>query len=321
MRAAISQAEVGDDVLGDDPTILRLETMAAEMLGKEAAIFAASGTQSNLMALMSHCQRGDEYIVGQQAHTYRWEGGGAAVLGSIQPQPLDFEPDGSIDLDKAKAAIKSLDDHHPRTRLFCLENTQGGKVLPMAYLEKAKVFADLNGLATHLDGARVFNAVVALDLPVAAIAGPFDSVSVCLSKGLGAPIGSVLCGSRDLIRKAHRWRKVLGGGMRQAGIIAAAGIYALENNISRLADDHANAEALAVGLGELDEIDLPAPPCHTNMMFAALNKRDGEQLKDFLATRGITILASDAATRLVTHMDVTEDDIKTVVEAFKDHYS
>ncbi|MCW5622370.1 MAG: low-specificity L-threonine aldolase, partial [Burkholderiales bacterium] len=245
MRAAMAAAEVGDDVYGEDPTVNRLEVLAAGLLGKEAALFVPTGTQSNLLGVMAHCERGDEYLVGQQAHTYKYEGGGAAVLGSIQPQPLEFEPDGSLDLERAAAAIKPDDSHFARTRLLCLENTQGGKVLALDYLERAHAFARAHGLGLHLDGARLFNAAVEQGVPVGEIARWFDTVSVCLSKGLGAPVGSVLCGSAGHIAKARRWRKVLGGGMRQAGVLAAAGIYALENHIERLAEDHANARRLA----------------------------------------------------------------------------
>src|SRR2546422_8682064 len=256
MRAAMAAAEVGDDVYGEDPTVNRLEALAAEMLDKEAAVFVCSGTQSNLLALMSHCQRGDEYIVGQQAHTYKFEGGGAAVLGSIQPQPLDYEPDGSLDLAGVEAAIKPDDPHFAKTRLLCLENTQAGKVLTLDYLARAGQCAGAKRLRLHLDGARIFNASVDLGVAVTEISRHFDSVSVCLSKGLGAPVASILCGSRGLIAKARRWRKVLGGGMRQAGVLAAAGIYAFEHNVERLAEDHENASALAEGLAPIDEVSI-----------------------------------------------------------------
>ena len=254
MRKAMAEAEVGDDVYGDDPTVNRLELLAAELLGKEDAILAASGTQSNLMAVLSHCERGEEYIVGQQAHTYRFEAGGAAVLGSIQPQPLDFEPDGSIELTRVAQAVKPDDFHFARTRLFCLENTQGGKVLPLDYLEAAEVLARKFSLGLHLDGARLFNAAVKLNVPPTTIARHFDTISICLSKGLGAPVGSLLCGSRELIKKSRRWRKMLGGGMRQAGILAAAGIMALEDHVERLQEDHENASFLAEKLSDVDEL-------------------------------------------------------------------
>src|SRR5450631_3229929 len=248
MRAAMAAAEVGDDVFGDDPTVNRLQAVAAERFGFEGALFFPTGTQSNLSALMSHCGRGDEYLVGQEAHTYKYEQGGAAVLGSIQPQPLENEPDGGISIQRIANAIKPQDIHFARTRLLALENTIGGRVLPLAYQRQVTEFAHTQGLATHLDGARLFNAIVKLGIAEAAAVAGFDSVSVCLSKGLGAPAGSVLLGSRDLITQARRWRKVLGGGMRQAGVLAAAGLYALEHHVRLLAQDHANAEYLAEGL-------------------------------------------------------------------------
>ena len=238
MRKVMAEAPVGDDVYGEDPTVNRLQDTAAEMLGTEAALYAPSGTQTNLLALLAHCERGDEYIVGQTAHTYKYEGGGAAVLGSIQPQPLPFQEDGTIDLSEAGHAVKPVDFHFARTRLFCLENTQAGKPLPMDYMEQAEAFAQSRGLKIHLDGARIFNAAVRLGVDVRKISRIFDTVSVCLSKGLGAPMGSLLCGSSKTIEKARRWRKVLGGGMRQAGIPAAAGLYALDRKSTRLNSSH-----------------------------------------------------------------------------------
>jgi len=320
MRAAMAAAEVGDDVYGEDPTVNRLETMAAERLGKDAAIFAASGTQTNLLALLGHCQRGDEYVVGQQAHTYKFEGGGAAVLGSIQPQPLDFEPDGSLDLAKVEAAIKPDDPHFASTRLLCLENTQAGKVLSLAYLERAARFARDKRLALHLDGARIFNAAVALGVEAAAIAGHFDSVSVCLSKGLGAPVGSVLCGSRELILRARRWRKMLGGGMRQAGVLAAAGIYALEHNVDRLAEDHDNARRLAEGLRRIDEIEVSRGGADTNMVHATVEPGRVTRLHDHLQRRGMRV-RPQAAMRLVTHLDVDRSDIDRFVRAVEEFFA
>jgi threonine aldolase len=317
MRQAMTDAELGDDVYGEDPTVNRLEALAAKMLGTEAALFAPSGTQSNLLALLSHCERGDEYIVGQHAHTYRYEGGGAAVLGSIQPQPLEFEPDGSLDLAKVAQFIKPDDSHYARTRLLCLENTQGGKALSLDYLATAHDFAQSHGLSTHLDGARIFNAVVACGVRTAEVAGHFDSISVCLSKGLGAPIGSVLCGSRSLIRRAHRWRKMLGGGMRQAGCIAAAGIYALTHNVDRLAEDHANAALLSAGLAEFATLTVSA--AQTNMVFVDL-PGSADDLTAFLKDRDI-LIQGQGKIRLVTHLDVSRDDIATVVAAFHAYFS
>jgi threonine aldolase len=314
MRAAMAAAEVGDDVYGEDPTVNRLEAYAAELLGKEAALFVPTGTQSNLLGVMSHCERGDEYIVGQQAHTYKYEGGGAAVLGSIQPQPLEMEPDGSLDLDRVAAAIKPEDSHFAVTRLLCLENTQGGKVLPLEYLGRAHRFARERRLGLHLDGARVFNAAVKQRVPVREIAQHFDTVSVCLSKGLGAPVGSVLCGSRQHIAKARRWRKVLGGGMRQAGVLAAAALYALEHHVDRLAQDHDHARALAEGLSRLPEVQVDPAAVQTNMVFISLSPERAEALRGFLRTRNI-LLPGGSHIRLVTHLDVTADDVAAVLQA------
>jgi threonine aldolase len=320
MRKAMAEAAVGDDVYGEDPTVNRLENMAAEMLGKEAAVLAASGTQSNLMAVLSHCERGDEYIVGQQAHTYRYEGGGAAVFGSIQPQPIEFEPDGTLDLDKVVRAIKPDDFHFPRTRLLCLENTQAGKVLPLTYLERAGAVAGENGLGRHLDGARLFNASVKLNVPPGEISRHFDTVSICLSKGLGAPVGSLLCGSVDLVKKARRWRKVLGGGMRQVGVLAAAGIVALNDHIERLAEDHENAVILAEGLTGIEEITIDKTTVQTNMVFVSLKQGNSEALKAFLAEKGV-LISSGNPIRLVTHLDVTTDDVHTAVDVFRIYFS
>jgi len=315
MLEAMMTAKVGDDVYGEDPTINELETLAAEMLGKQDAIFCTSGTQSNLLALLTHCERGDEYIVGQLAHTYKYEGGGAAVLGSIQPQPLDFEPDGTLNLEKVSQFIKPDDFHFANTKLLCLENTHAGKVLPPAYLEKAGQFAVENKLMLHLDGARIFNAAVKLKIDVKEITKIFNTVSCCLSKGLGAPVGSVLCGPGDQIKKARRWRKVLGGGMRQAGILAAAGIFALSNNIDRLEKDHDNALTLAKGLSEIDNIQIDFQMVQTNIIFADISA-DMNKLYSFLKQRGIIIDKSNHL-RLVTHLDISKKDIDDTIEAFR----
>lgn len=266
MLAAMIGAEVGDDVWGDDPTVLRLQAVVAERAGKEASLFFPSGTQSNLAALMAHCERGDEYLVGQLAHTYKYEGGGAAVLGSIQPQPIENAPDGTLPLEKIVAAIKPVDNHFARTRLLALENTINGRVLPEDYVQEAVALAHSRDLSAHLDGARVCNAAVASGRTIADLCAPFDTVSICFSKGLGAPVGSVLIGSRALIERAQRWRKVLGGGMRQSGILAAACLYALEHNVERLADDHANATRLAAGLAGIAPVKVLSQA--TNMVFA-----------------------------------------------------
>ncbi len=318
MRKVIAEAEVGDDVYGEDPCVNSLEAMAADMMGMEKAVFATSGTQANLLALLSHCARGDEYIVGQQAHTYKYEGGGAAVLGSIQPQPLDFEKDGSLDLEKVAKAVKADDVHFAITRLLCLENTQAGKVLSMDYLKQANLFSREKGLKLHLDGARIFNAAVKLNIPAKDIANYFDSVSFCISKGLGAPVGSLLCGSHELITRARRWRKMLGGGMRQAGIIAAAGIFALENNIERLAVDHENAAFLAKGLSDIKELMVSPDSGETNMVFITTEKNDNE-LKKFMEAQGV-LISKGQVIRLVTNLNVTKNDIEHVISAFKAFY-
>ncbi|MBC8637353.1 low-specificity L-threonine aldolase [Caballeronia sp. EK] len=318
MLAAMSAAEVGDDVWGDDPTVIRLQAALAERTGKEAGLFFPSGTQSNLAALMAHCARGDEYIVGQSAHTYKYEGGGAAVLGSIQPQPIENAPDGSLPLDKIAAAIKPIDNHFARTRLLALENTIGGKVLPADYVAKATQLARDRGLSTHLDGARVFNAAVASDKPVRDLCAPFDSVSVCFSKGLGAPVGSVLVGSKALIDVASRWRKVLGGGMRQSGLLAAACLYALDHHVDALAQDHDNAAYLAAGLAQTDGIEVQSHA--TNMVFAQIPEAHCAPLEAFLKERGI-LMQMLYASRFVTHRDVSRADIDTVIRAVKDYFA
>lgn len=320
MRTVMAKADVGDDVYREDPTVNRLESLAAEMLAKEDAIFAPSGTQTNLLALLTHCERGDEYIVGQYAHTYRYEGGGAAVLGSIQPQPLDFEEDGTLDLSKVSQLIKPDDIHFARTRLLCLENTQAGMALPLAYLRAAAAFCRDHQIKAHLDGARIFNAAAKGNVSVADIACHFESVSVCLSKGLGAPAGSLLCAGKDQIRRARRWRKVLGGGMRQAGILAAGGIYALENNVDRLAEDHANAALLAAGLGRIEELTVHSTGTQTNMVFIQAGNVGEEELPSFLAQRAIMVLGGKTI-RLVTHMDVSEPDIRLVIASFEEFFS
>jgi threonine aldolase len=314
MRAAMAAAEVGDDVYGDDPTVNRLQDILAERFGFPSALFFPTGTQSNLAALMAHCGRGDEFLVGQEAHTYKYEQGGAAVLGSIQPQPLENEPDGSIAIERIAHAIKADDVHFARTRLLALENTMGGRVLPAAYLRAATDFVHARGLATHLDGARLFNAIVKLKIDERCAAAGFDSVSVCLSKGLGAPAGSVLLGSSDVIAAARRWRKALGGGMRQAGVLAAAGLYALEHHVQRLEEDHDNAERLAAGLRAIGlEVERP----QTNMVFVDVPDIHVGPLSRYLAGRGI-LATIEPCTRLVTHLDVARGQIPTVLAAFRE---
>jgi threonine aldolase len=314
MRDAMARAEVGDDVYGDDPTMNRLLSRVAELFECEAAIFLPSGTQSNLVALMSHCQRGDEVLVGLEAHTYRYEAGGAAVLGSIQQQPIANQPDGSLALEDIEAAIKPDDPHFAQARLLTLENTIGGKVLSRTYLESALALAKRRGLATHLDGARIFNAAVKLGMPVGALCRGFDSASVCLSKGLGTPAGSVLVGSRELINRAVRNRKMLGGAMRQAGILAAAGLYALDHNIERLAQDHAHAERLAAGLASVGWVKVR--PVQTNMVFVDIPAERVALLSAYLSERHI-IASLGAHSRFVTHLDVDRAGIDRVIEAFR----
>ena len=317
MRKVMYDAEVGDDVYGEDVTVNRLEETMAERFGMEAGLFVTSGTQGNLLALMAHCDRGDEYIVGQVAHNYKYEGGGAAVLGSIQPQPLEFAEDGTIDLDMARAAIKPDDDHFANTRLFCLENTQAGRALSMEYLDEAEQFAGSAGLGFHLDGARVFNAAEFHGVEVDVITGRFDSVSCCFSKGLGAPVGSILCGDHDTIRKARRWRKLLGGGLRQAGVIASAALYAVDNHVERLQEDHENAKWIAENLAEIDGVEVIFHRMQTNMVFVLV--RDGlvYELAGFLAERGIAVTPNEPM-RLVTHLDVDRTAAEHLINGIKD---
>jgi threonine aldolase len=326
MRAAMAQAEVGDDVFADDPTVNALQDHVAALLGFEAALFVPTGTQSNLCALMAHCARGEEYLVGQMAHTYRWEGGGAAVLGSIQPQPLPQQPDGSILLADIEANIKPDDAHFAITRLLALENTWGGQVLPLDYIEAATALARQRGLATHLDGARLFNAAVAqaragdgqgdARAEVRRIAQHFDSVSVCFSKGLGAPLGSALCGSRELIKRAHRIRKMVGGGMRQAGIVAAGALHALHHHIDRLADDHAHARMLAEGLQGLPGVTVQPP--QTNIVFVDLAPHKAAGAVERLRAAGVLVTGLYRL-RLVTHLDLSADDIQRAIPLLRQH--
>ena len=318
MRKAMAVAEVGDDVYGEDPTVNRLEALAAEKVGKEAALFVSSGTQSNLVAILTHCQRGDEYIVGQIAHTYMYEGGGAAVLGGVQPQTLDFESDGTLDLKKVEAVIKPDDFHFARTRLFCLENTQAGKVLPLDYQAQANALAKRRGLTIHLDGARIFNAAVKQKINVREIAKYYDSVTVCLSKGLAAPVGSMLCGTASFIKESRRWRKVLGGGMRQAGVLAAAGIVALTEMVERLKEDHENAWRLGEGLTEIPGFRLEPSGVQTNMVFFEMDERLRGVFIPFMAERGVIIGTGHYPIRLVTHYGIEAADIEYMLCAARD---
>lgn len=316
MRAAMLLAEVGDDVYGEDPTVNALQQRLADDLGFAAGLFVPSGTQSNLIALMAHCQRGDEYLVGMDAHTYKYEGGGAAVLGSIQPQPLVQDEDGTLPLETVERAIKPLDAHYARTTLLCLENTWHGRALPLDYLADARALCDRRGLALHLDGARLYNAAVACGVPASVITRHFDSVSVCLSKGLGAPVGSVLLGSAALIDTARRWRKVAGGGMRQAGILAAAGLHALDHHVAALADDHSRAAALADALQDLPELSVIGQ--FTNMVFVQV---PGERIAALAAHMDAAeVRLSINATggiRLVLHRDIDDDGVARATAAMR----
>ena len=328
MREAMMSAPLGDDVLGDDPSVMHLQEKIADMLGFEAALFMPTGTQSNLCGILAHCQRGDEYIVGQKAHTYLWEGGGAAVLGSVQPQPLNHQADGSISLEDIESAIKPDDAHFARTRLLALENTIGGKLMPMSYIEQATQFARSKGLSTHLDGARLFNAAVAQAVQrgtdarkeAQAIASCFDSVSVCFSKGLGTPVGSALCGSKDFIYRAHRIRKMAGGGMRQAGLLAAAASYALDHHIDRLDEDHALMRDLASGLAGIPGVHMESP--HTNILFIELSGSARDRaagLLEHLRSRGI-LATGLYRLRFVTHLDVNAAGIQQAVKVIREYF-
>ena len=351
MRAAMMAAPLGDDVFGDDPTVNALQEKIAAMLGFEAALFMPTGTHSNLCALMAHCGRGDEYIVGQSAHTYRYEGGGAAVLGSIQPQPLLQAADGTLALADIAAAVKPDDCHFARTRLLCLENTWNGHPMPQDYLAQATTLAREKGLATHLDGARLFNAAVAdaaAEADFAAgppqgemhplggqrntrsgelggniasakrITGHFDSVSVCFSKGLGAPVGSALCGSKELIARAHRIRKMAGGGMRQVGLLAAAAAHALDHHIDRLADDHALAQRLAAGLAGVDGLRVKS--AQTNIVFIDVDHGRGPDLLAYLKQHGV-LATGLIGLRFVTHLDVDAAGIDHTVACIRRFFS
>ncbi|EGR0110207.1 low-specificity L-threonine aldolase [Vibrio vulnificus] len=317
MREAMANAIVGDDVYGDDPTVNELEAFAAKEAGFEAALFTTSGTQANLLGLMAHCERGDEYLCGQQAHNYRYEAGGAAVLGSIQPQPVENNPDGTLPFDKLAAAIKPDDSHFARTKLLSLENTINGKVLPLSYLQEARAFVDKHNLKLHLDGARVYNAATALDVPVRDIAQYFDSMTICLSKGLGAPVGSLLLGSKEYIAKARRLRKMVGGGMRQAGILAAPGKLALTEQVAQLKVDHANAKALAQGLSELPGVHVNPDFVQTNIVFAKLDDNvDINTIAQKLAKESIIITPGNPI-RFVTHKDISRQDIDLFLEKLR----
>ena len=349
MREAMLAAKLGDDVFGDDPSVNALQEKIAALLGFEAALFVPTGTQSNFCAILSHCQRGDEYIVGQMAHCYRWEGGGAAVLGSVQPQPIAHAVDGTLPLSEIEASIKPDDAHFARTRLLCLENTLGGKLLPLPYIQAATELARSKGLATHLDGARLFNAATAqatqtleatqssdlkqnkppaglfpalsaINLEAKRIAQNFDSVSVCFSKGLGAPIGSALCGSQELIARAHRIRKMAGGGMRQAGMLAAAASYALDHQVERLAQDHALAKRLGTSLAQID--GLTVDPVHSNIVFVDVREPLKAKAAGLIAhLKQHNILATGLyRLRFVTHLDVDQEGVDRAITVIQNYF-
>jgi len=320
MRKAMAEAEVGDDVYGDDPTVNRLQSVVAERMGHEAALFLPTGTQSNLVALLTHCQRGDEYIVGHDAHTYKYEGGGAAALGGIQPQTIPFGKNGELPLAEVANHIKADDVHFARTRLLCLENTQHGRVQSIDYMADAREFATTQRLALHLDGARVANAAVALAQPLDAITKLFDSVSLCLSKGLGAPVGSVLVGDKGFIQEAHRWRKVTGGGMRQAGVLAAAGLIAMNEGYARLHEDHDRAASMAEKLAGIKGISVREGWTQTNMVWLEFDDALGENLVEHCAAHGVLLSASTYGARLVTHCDLNDEAIDAAVHVIRSYF-
>lgn len=320
MRDAGLRAPVGDDVMGDDPTVNALQSRLAAELGFESGLFVASGTQSNLLALMAHCERGDEYLVGSEAHTYKYEGGGAAVLGSIQPQPIPQSADGTLPLDLVAKAIKPLGDpHFAISRLLALENTWAGRVLPRDYIQRAGELARSRGLGFHLDGARLYNAAIAEGIEPREITRHFDSVSICFSKGLGAPIGSMLLGSNLLIDRARRWRKVVGGGWRQAGLLAAMANHALDHHVQRLADDHRRASELAQGLRGVRGVAVEGP--HTNMVFITVPAESVPALDAHLRARHIRLAISKPEVRLVTHLDINDDGVRRTIAAFAEFFA
>lgn len=316
MKNFMFNAEVGDDVYGEDPTVNSFQKKMALLAGKEESLFVSSGTQANLLSIFSHCDRGDEYICGNESHIYKYEAGGAAVLASVQSQTIDFEEDGSLDLEKIEQSIKVSDDHFARTKLICLENTHNGKVLSIDYLKKLSIFAKEKNLLLHLDGARLFNASVSLNIEIKEICKYFDSISICFSKGLGAPIGSILLGNKTFIKEAKKYRKMLGGGLRQVGYLAAAASYALDNNVQDLKIDHKHAELLALELGKIEEINIISS--NTNMLF--IEAKNEDELVNFLKEKKIMI-SGYGQLRLVTHRDISLEDINEVISTFREFYS
>ena len=321
MRNAMFESPVGDDVYGDDPSVNALQDYAASLLGHEAALFMPTGTQSNLVALLTHCQRGDEYIVGADAHTYKYEGGGAAALGGIQPQTMPFNEHGGLELAAVASLIKEHDVHFARTRLLCLENTQYGRVQNLSSMQQAQQFALDHALQLHLDGARMANAAVYLGVELKQIAQCFDSVSICLSKGLGAPVGSLLLGNKQFIEEAKRWRKVTGGGMRQAGILAAAGMIALRDGVERLKDDHEHAARLASALESISGVTVRPGWTQTNMVWLDFDTAAGDALREYASGHGALISSYGTSCRIVTHRDVSSDDVDVLSKIIRDFFS
>ena len=323
MREAMARAEVGDDVFGDDPTVNRLQELAAIRMGKEAGLFVASGTMGNLIAVLAHCQRGDEAIMGTQAHTFNYEQGGVSALGGVFPHTIPNQPDGTLRLEEIAAAIRGEDVHFSVSRLIIMENTQnrcGGVALTAEYTRQVAELAKSHNLQFHMDGARIFNAAAVQDVDVLELSRPVDSITFCLSKGLCAPVGSVLCGSKDFIYRARRLRKQLGGGMRQAGVLAAAGIIALEKMTLRLSEDHIHARQLAEGLANTPGLELDFGMPATNMVFASLKPSVGQnarEIADLLLKEGIRVgVVADRRFRLVTHYWITDEAVKKTLAAF-----
>ena len=320
MYEAMNTADVGDDGYGDDPTVIELEATVSAVLGFEAGLFVTSGTQSNLTAVLTHCGRGDEYVIGESYHVYRAEGVGTAALGGVIPQTVPVLPDGSVDLDQVEGKIKPDDMHFPRTRLICFENTHNGKPLSPDYMAAATAVAKRNGLACHLDGARLMNAAIVQSCAPKDLTRGFDTVSLCLSKGLGAPAGSVLSGSLDFIEEARRWRKILGGGMRQSGILAACGLVAIRNQVDRLAEDHALAARLASGLAQIPEVETEPQGANTNMVFIKVNGAHREPLLAHLKSKGILVGGRPPTFRLVVHRDIQEADVEATVSQIAEYF-
>jgi threonine aldolase len=318
MKKAMINAPLGDDVYHEAPSVIKLEKKVAKLAKKKAALFVSSGTQSNLLALLSHCERGDEYICGQEAHIYKYEAGGAAVLGSIQPQPIEFEDNATLDLDNVKSKIKPNDNHYTKTKLLCVENTHNGKVLPLHYLKELNTFATTNKLKLHLDGARIYNALTHQNLELHEITQYFDSISICFSKGLGAPVGSVLIGSKKFIKKARRYRKMLGGGLRQSGLLAAACIYALDNNVKDLQNDHDLTHYLTKQLSKIIPIQIVSS--NTNILFINVPSKDKEKLISYLKNKNILISSYLENIRIVLHRNINKKNIDYVLKSFNEFY-